>query len=170
VRTFAFVSEAWFAVGGAVLGVLSAVLTEVVRTRSQDRSAWRQELRMVCVAFTEEISKLRDLSYDLARTPGDARLGAAATETHSRARALLERLRLTSNSPAAQQAARWLIHCAYHQWQVTQGGPGDFAAAQAGLDDWMERLLVEARRELGLPGDQIFAEPRQGLPIPGAGG
>jgi hypothetical protein len=162
-------SEALFALGGAVLGVLSTILTELVRSRSQDRSSWRRELRSVCVAFAEEISRLRDLSYELSRMPHEPRLQAAATDAHMRARGLMERLRLTSDSPATQKAARWLIHCAYHQWQVTQGGPGDFATARAGLDDWLERMLVEARKELGLAGDRIFAEPRQGLPIPGAG-
>jgi hypothetical protein len=160
-------SEALFALGGAVLGVLSAFLTELVRSRSQDRSSWRQDLRSVCVAFAEAISKLRDLSYELSRKPDDPRLQAAATDAHSRARGLLERLRLTSDSPTTQEAARWLIHCAYHQWQVTQGGRGDFAAAQTGLDDWMERMLIEARKELGLAGNRIFPEPRRRLPIPG---
>jgi hypothetical protein len=161
-------SQALFAVGGAVLGVLSTLVTELVRSRGQDRSAWRQELRSVCVAFAEEITRLRDLSYELRRTPEDPDLRKAATDAHTRARGLMERLRLTSDSPATQEAARWLVHCAYHQWQATQGGPGDFAAAQAALDDWLEKMLVRARRELGLDGDRIFAEPRERLPIPGA--
>jgi hypothetical protein len=161
-------SEALYALAGAFLGVVGTVLTEALRSRREDRTAWRRDLRSVCVEFAGEISRLRDLSYALRADPVEQRLRDAADESHTRARALLERLRLTSDSVATQQAARLLVHHAYHQWRSTQGGPGSFDAAQQGLDHWLERMHVEARRELGLRGDRVYTDPGTGLPIPGA--
>ena len=117
-------SEALYALAGAFLGVVGTVVTEALRSRRDDRTAWRRDLRSACVEFAAEIARLRDLSYALRSDPAEQRLRDAAHDAHTRARGLLERLRLTSDSVATQKAARLLIHHAYHQWQSTLGGPG----------------------------------------------
>jgi hypothetical protein len=160
-------SAALFALAGAFIGVLGTVLTELVRGRRDDRKFWRTELRSVCADLATEVSRLQDISHALRRSPEDADLQRAAREAHSRARAMQERLRLTSASVATQEAGRWLIHCVYYQWMSTQGGKGDFWQARKGVHEWMTKLYVEARTELGLEGSSVYKDPPNGLPVPG---
>src|SRR5215472_14730082 len=119
-------SAAWFALGGALIGVLGTVLTELARGRREDRKLWREELRSVCADLASAVTHLQDLNHELRRAPEDVQLQHAAQEAHSRVRALQERLRLTSQSVSTQEAARWLLHYDYYQWRSTQGGKGDF--------------------------------------------
>lgn len=160
-------SAAFFALGGALIGVLGTVLTELVRGRRDDRKVWRAELRSVCADLASEVSRLQDISHELRRSPEDAQLQHVAREVHSKARAMQERLRLTSASVATQEAGRWLIHCVYYQWMATQGGKGDFWQARKGVHEWLTKLYVEARKELGLEGSSVYKDPPGGLPIPG---
>jgi hypothetical protein len=159
---------ALFTLAGALVGVLGTVLTELVRGRREDRRAWRDDLRSVCVELGSQVSQMRDLSHELQRTPEDADLRRAAQETHRKARAAQELLRLTSRSIETQEAARWLIHGAYYQWRATQGGRGDFWAARRTVDEWLTRFYAAAREELGLAGSQVYEDPSGGLPVPGA--
>lgn len=162
-------TAALFALGGALIGVLGTVLTELARGHRDDRKFRQEELRAVCADFATEVIRLQDLSHQLRKTPEDVQLRNTAQEVHSRAHALQERLRLTSRSVATQEAGRWLIHCAYYQWRSAQGGPGEFWQARECAHKWLTKLHVEARKELGLGDSPVYQDPPDGLPIPGGG-
>jgi hypothetical protein len=160
-------SQAFFALAGAIVGVLGTVLTALVGTRHEERRIWREALRSVVANLTSEVSLLRDLSHQLHRDPGNPDLQHAAEQAHTRARGFQEQLRLTSRSTATQEAGRWLIHNAYYQWRSTLGGCGDFWEARRALDRWLTKLYVETRKELGLGTSDVYEDPDGGLPIPG---
>jgi hypothetical protein len=160
-------SAAWFALGGALIGVLGTVLTELVRDRRDDQKVWREELRSVCAEFVSELSHLQDLSHELRRNADDAQAQRAAPEAHSRLRGIQERLRLTSKSTSTQEAARRLQHLGYYQWKSTQGGRGDFWQAHNEIRTWSAKFYVAARGELGLAGSPVYQDPPEGFPVPG---
>jgi len=160
-------AAAVFALGGALIGVLGTVLTELVRGHRDDRKFQQEALRDVCADLATEVIRLQDISHELRKTPEDVQLQNAAQEVHSRAHAIQERLRLTSRSAATQEAGRWLLHSVYYQWRSTQGGPGEFWQARGGVYEWLTKLHVEARKELGLGGSSVYQDPPGGLPIPG---
>ena len=160
-------SAAWFALGGALVGVLGTVLTDLARGRRDNRNLWREELRTICAEFVSEVSRLQDFSHTLRRSPDDTEIQRAALEAHSRLRGLQDRIRLTSKSESTQEAARWLLHCGYYLWRSTQGGKGEFWEAQAGIRTWLAKFYLEARNELGLGNSPVYQEPPDGLPIPG---
>ena len=160
-------AAALFALGGALIGVLGTVLTELVRGHRDDRKFRQEELRAVCADLATEVIRLQDISHELRKSPKDVRLQNTAQEVHSRAHAMQERLRLTSRSVATQEAGRWLIHCVYHQWRSTQGGPGEFWQARESVHEWLTKLYVAARKELGLGDASVYQDPPGGLPIPG---
>jgi hypothetical protein len=160
-------SAALFALVGALIGVLGTVLTELVRGHRDDRKLRQEQLRSVCADLATKVIRLEDICYELRQSPSDAQLQNAAEEAHSRAHATQERLRLISRSAATQEAGRWLLHCVYYQWRSTQGGPGEFWQARKCVHEWLTRLHVEARKELGLEGSAVYRDPPGGLPIPG---
>jgi hypothetical protein len=160
-------SEALFALAGAIVGVLGTVLTALVGARHEERRIWRETLRSVVASLTSEVSLLRDLSHSLRRDPDSLDLRQAAEQAHMRARGFQEQLRLTSKSKATQEAGRWLIHNAYHQWRAAERGHDNFWEARRGLDKWLTKLYVETRKELGLGASAVYEDPDGGLPIPG---
>lgn len=160
-------TAAWFALGGALIGVLGTVLTELARGRRDDRNVWRGELRSVCAEFVSEVVHLQDLSHELRRSPEDSEIKRAAQETHSKMRALQDLLRLTSQSVSTQEAARRLQHCSYHQWRSTLGGRSDFWEADKEVRACLTKFYVAARKELGLESSAVYEDPPEGLPIPG---
>lgn len=160
-------SQALFALAGAIVGVLGTALTTWVGARHEERRIWREALRSVVANLASEVSLLRDLSHQLRRDPDDQNLQQAAEQAHTRARGFQEQLRLTSSSVATQEAGRWLVHSAYHQWRATQGGHSDFWASRKTLDAWLTKLYIAARKELGLAAAMVYEDPEDGLPIPG---
>lgn len=163
-------SQAFFAIAGAIVGVLGTVLTALVGARHEERRVWRETLRSVVVNLASETSLLRDLSHQLRRDPENPGLRQAAEDAHTRARGFQEQLRLTSQSVATQEAGRWLLHSAYYQWRAAQGGPSDFWESRRSLDTWLTRLHIEARKELGLKASDVYEDPDDGLLIPGVAG
>jgi hypothetical protein len=163
-------SQALFAIAGAIVGVLGTVLTALVGARHEQRRVWRETLRSVVANLANEISLLRDLSHQLRGDPKNPDLRRAAEEAHAKARGFQEQLRLTSQSVATQEAGRWLLHSAYYQWRATQGGRSDFWESRKSLDVWLTRLYIEARKELGLKASNVYEDPPGGLPIPGVTG
>lgn len=161
-------SQAFFAIAGAIVGVLGTVLTTWVGARHEERRIWRETLRSVVASLASEVSLLRDISHQLRREPDNQELRQAAEQTHARARGYQEQLRLTSSSVATQEAGRWLIHSVYYQWKAAQGLRGDFWAARRAVDEWLTKLYVAARKELGLEGTKVYEDPDGGLPIPGS--
>lgn len=160
-------SEAFFAIAGAIVGVLGTVLTTLIGARHEERQGRRETFRSVVAGLATEVSLLRDLSHQLRRDPENPDLRRAAEEAHARARGYQEQLRLTSQSVATQEAGRWLLHSAYYQWRATQGAGSDFWESRKSLDKWLTRLYIEARRELGLKASEVYEDPQGGLPVPG---
>ena len=114
-----------------------------------------------------EVAHIQDLSHELRRSPDDPEVRRAAQETHSRLRALQDRLRLTSKSVATQEAARRLQRYSYYQWRSTIGGRGEFWSAHEEIRTWLTAFNVAAREELGLAGSSVYQDPPEGFPIPG---
>src|ERR1700735_4383717 len=106
-------SQALFAIAGAIVGVLGTVLTALVGARHEEQRIWREAFRTVCANFSSQVSELQDLSHRLRHDPGNLDLQQAAELAHTKARGFYEQLRLTSRSVATQEAARWVIHCIY---------------------------------------------------------
>ena len=161
---------ALFTLAGALVGMLGTLAAELVRGRRDDRKLWREEFRTTCAALASEVSRLRDISHELRKTPDDAQLQRDAQEAHSQARALQEKLRLTATSVRTQEAGRQLIHHVYYQWRATQGGKADFWQARRGLDEWLTKFYVAARTELGLDSSIVYEDPSERLPVPGVNG
>jgi hypothetical protein len=161
-------SQALFALAGAIVGVLGTVLTTLVGARHEEQRTWRESLRSVAANLITEVSLLRDLSYQLRGDPDDPDLRHDAEQAHMRARGFQEQLRLTSKSKATQEAGRRLIHNVYYLWRSTQGGPADFREASKALDEWLTKLYVATRKELGLGASDVYEDPVGGLPIPRA--
>ena len=159
-------TEALYALAGALVGVLGTVLTALVTARHEEQYGRRNDVRSVCADLAAEVTHLQDISHQLRKDPQNAQLQGAAEDAHSRARGLQERLRLTSRSRATQEAGRWLLHCAYYQWRSTQGGRGDFWVANDSADRWLTALHAEGRKELGLGRSDLYKDPAEGLPIP----
>lgn len=159
-------SQAIFALAGAIVGVLGTALAALVAARHEEQRIWREALRTVCANLTAQVSELQDLSHQLRDQPHDPDLQQAAQLVHTKARGFYEQLRLTSRSVATQEAARWVIHCIYWQWRATQGGPGDFWEWRKLLYEWLTKLYVQARKELGLGGSDVYRDPEGGLPRP----
>lgn len=161
-------TAALFTLAGALVGMLGASANELVRGQRDDRKLWREEFRSTCAALTSEVSRLRDLSHELRKTPDDPQLQRDAHEAHSKARALQEKLRLISKSVHTQEAGRHLIHHAYYQWRSTQGENADFWQARKRLDEWLTKFYTAARAELGLKSSLVYQDPPDGLPVPRA--
>ncbi len=161
-------AAAFFALAGALIGVVGTLLTALVGARREERRTRTATLRQACAEFLTEASRFRDLSHELHVEPERADLREAAVDAHIRTRASYARLRLTSESVATQEAGRWLLHYGYWQWQAAIGGPADFREAQRLGDEWTMTLFLSARRELGLRrAADVFMEPAGGLPVPG---
>ena len=162
-------SAAFFALAGALIGVVGTLLTTLIGARQQERRTRTDTLRQACTEFLTEVSRLRDLSHELRGEPGHADLRERTASAHISARASYARLRLTSESVATQEAGRLLLHYGYWQWQAAIGGSADFHEAQRLGDEWTMTLFVAARRELGLKrATDVFIEPAGGLPVPAA--
>ncbi len=160
-------SEAYFALAGALVVVFGTLATESLRARREESRARTGTLRAVCTEFISETSRLCDLSHEMREHPDDSELRRSTTDAHVRARGGFNGLLLASESVETQAAGRMLLHCAYWQWQAALGGPNDYMAAQQLGDKWRAQLLLEARKELGLRrAAALFNEPVGGPPIP----
>jgi hypothetical protein len=164
-------SQAIFALAGALVGVLGTVLTELIRSRREELRFRREALRITCADFISAITKVRVMAFDVQRHELDDDLKARIRELHGDARIHYERLRLLTESRRAQEAARYALR---HAWSLilrSEGRPprpeeGD-RGALALLYDSLSILLAETRRELGVARpDDVFAEPEEWLVFP----
>src|SRR5262249_8052202 len=107
----------------------------------------------------------RLITADKRGCPVDAQYRRAWDGTHG-----------TGSRPPGRQevsprrAGRRLIRCVYYQWRSTQGGPGEFWQARENAHEWLTKLYVAARKELGLGDSSVYQDPPGGLPIPGGNG
>ena len=116
-------TAAIFALIGAALGVLGTLLTDLSRSRTEDKRSRRAALRLICADFTSAVARMRELAIDLANEPNDSSISAAIRTAHLDAWAHFERLRLTSTSRDAQEAARRTLRYSYGIVRQASGGP-----------------------------------------------
>jgi hypothetical protein len=162
-------SEAFFALAGALIGVLGGVLTAAFGARAEDRRANREALRAVCTDFATATARVRRLSFELRRDPDNSSLILRVEEALTDARASYERLRLTTESYSAQEAARHVVHFSnWMSWSARKKRE-DFEEAHAEFHRWTKQLYEEMRRELGVKRPtSVYTDPLEGLPGPAA--
>jgi hypothetical protein len=162
-------SEALFALAGALIGVLGGVLTAAFGAHTEDRRANREALRAVSTDFTTAIARVRRLSIEIQRDPDNPSLAPRVEDALTEARAGYERLRLTSESYSAQEAARHLVHFSNLMFWSARKRREGFEDAHTEFHRWSERLYEEIRRELGVRRPtHIYTDPIEGLPNPTA--
>jgi hypothetical protein len=157
-------SEAFFAIAGALVGVLGAMAIELVRASSENNRHRREALRAACADLTVAIAGMKTVAFHLRDDPKNAGVQQQFEDAHMSARAAYERLRLTAASHTAQEAGRRALRHAYGLRLVAQGQalrPDEVARGPSLLlQDALMSLYAEVRRELGVPrpGD-VFREP-----------
>src|SRR3954466_4268698 len=114
-------SEAIFALLGALVGALGAVSGNLLSSTRDDRRTRREALRSAATDFAAAISAIRHLSYLAQPGPADHELERRFQDAHAAARTQYERLRLLTSSESAQEAARYALRHAYNTWKVALG-------------------------------------------------
>lgn len=164
-------SQAIFALAGALVGVLGTALAEVMRSRREQQRLRLEALRLTCADFISAITRVRVMAFDVYRHRLDDDLRTRVREAHGEARIHYERLRLLTESRPVQEAARYALR---HAWSLILRCEGRPPRAEEGdrgalglLYDTLSALLVETRRELGLRhANDVFAEPEEWLVFP----
>jgi hypothetical protein len=159
------VSEAIYALLGVLIGSLTTIAVELMKSRSQ-RDQHRNELvRVACAELTSTLAQIDLYSSavrdSVRRDAAIQRLGELQVE----ARAKYETLRLVLDSKETQESGRMALRHAWAMWQQAVTGV-DPRAGEYDDDPWhryhheLRNLLVGVRRELGLrhPED-VFEEP-----------
>jgi hypothetical protein len=157
------VSEAVFALVGALLGVSGTLATEVVRARREDVRQTRRDLLTSCVDFTAAVMAVRQLAWTLCMSGSTERGQVELVEADSVMRTAFQRLRLVSGRLETQEAARYAVRYAHGLARLTRDQPLREDETETHpvvlLDDWLARLHVSVRRELGLPeADAVYRE------------
>ncbi len=161
-------SGALYALAGTVIGILGTALTDVIRGRREDRSRSHDVLRSVSSDFTAQIGRVRRYCLYLKNNPEDREAWSTLEEAFTEARANYERLLITADSIATQEAARHITHYAFWMTRAANGERTGFYEAEAEMFSWSAKLRAEVRRELGLknPGN-VYEDVPRGLPEPG---
>jgi hypothetical protein len=150
-----------------MVGLLGTVLADTVTARREDRRVSRDALREAAADFAGNVGRARRPSVELHDSPADQSLRLGIDGAMIEARASYERIRLTADSYAAQEAARHVLHFSYWLSRSARDSSADFEDAQYELGRWLVTLYAEVRRELGLRhADRVFQDPRSGLPAP----
>jgi len=113
-------SEAIFALLGAIVGALGAVAGDLLSSARDDRRTRREALRSAVTDFAAAISAIRHLSYRVEPGQPVPELERQFHDAHATARMQYERLRLLTSSEAAQEAARYALRHAYNTWTVAR--------------------------------------------------
>jgi hypothetical protein len=117
------VSEAVFALVGALVGVTGALATEVVRARRDDVRQRRRDLLSSCVDFTAAVMAVRQIAWNLCTFGSSERGQTELTEADSVMRTAFQRLRLVSTRVETQEAARYAVRYAHGLARLTRGRP-----------------------------------------------
>jgi hypothetical protein len=165
-------SDGAYALAGAVLGIAAATLANIVGFYRADRKEVRDLVRSICVSFIAEIMKARQASIRLydegsRQSREDEQEISALNTALAEGQALYEKLRLTADSMELQEAARLCLHHVYWLSRVGLGTHTDWTEQHDALWEWLEKLHVRARRELGIKHpENIYRGRSRGLPTP----
>jgi hypothetical protein len=158
-------SQAIFALLGALIGALGAVSSNLIVARRADTRSQREALRTAATEFAAAISRIRHLSYQAPTGVQTTGLDLKFQEAHTAARVEYERLRLLCESLTAQEAARFALRHAYNTWTVandTSRRMDEYATVGPWeqCDERLKNMFVVVRRELGLANPtNVFPEP-----------
>lgn len=155
-------TAAIFALMGTIIGVLGTLTVELTRNRAADKRSHREALRIACADFTAAIARTINLAAELQDPdPTDIkRMHDADVEV----RAGYERLRLISGSQDVQEAGRHVVRYAIGLLRQAEGRPPRSDELERRprllLQDWLIRLYVAVRKEIGVPHPQeVYREP-----------
>jgi hypothetical protein len=161
-------SEAIYALAGTVIGIIGTLLTDIIRGRREDRTRSQEALRAVSSDFAAQIGRIRRYCLQLLYHPEDQGARSTLDGAFTEARANYERLLLTADSVATQEAARYVIHYTFWMTRAANKERTGFYEAEAEMFSWSAKLRAEVRRELGLKHpDNVFKDIPRGLPEPG---
>jgi hypothetical protein len=164
-------SEAFYALAGTLIGATAALLAELLRSKKDAERQQREALRALCAEFTSTVVRVRNLSFPLHTSPNSTELLAAIRDEHGMARTNYERIRLTAESTAIQEAGRYLVHHSFWLWKSAEEGWWDVQdpdSPMRNLDRWLVRFYTEVRKELGVRhAADVYDDPIGGIPIPG---
>jgi hypothetical protein len=163
---------ALYALAGTLIGILGTVLVDAVRARREARRQNQEALRTVCSDFMAQVARVRRYSFalrDALREESQNQETWLVIQTaFIEVRAYYERLLLTADSLATQEAARHVVHFVYWMSRAANREITGFDDCENELHNWNAKLYAEVRRELGLrhPGN-VYKDPPGGLDIPG---
>jgi hypothetical protein len=161
-------SQALFALAGALVGVFGTLAADAVRARREDRRGRREIVRVACAEFTAALVRVRSIAFITREQPGDQELRTSAREALWAAQVGYERLRLVTQSLEAQEAGRRALRHAIGLQRLSEGRTVRDDEKAEGPMMLMQRSLIrlytEIRLETGVPnaGD-VYREPDEWL-------
>jgi hypothetical protein len=143
-------TAALYALAGALIGVIGSAVADMIREKRELRRRNQEELRSICSDFTAQLARVRRYLFRLQSDPQNEELWELVDSAFTEARAHNERLLITAELMATQEAARHAIHFVYWMIQVTRLQSGGYDECREEFGRWLEKLYVSVRRELGL--------------------
>jgi hypothetical protein len=155
-------TAAIFALAGTLVGVFGTLAVELTRSRATDKRSHREALRLACADFTAAVARMVILTVDL-KDPDSINI-TKVQEANLEMRVCYERLRLISGSRDVQEAGRHVLRYAYGVLRRAEGKPPRHdeigRSPRILVQDWLMKLYVEVRREIGVPNPQdVYREP-----------
>jgi hypothetical protein len=159
-------AAAFFALAGALIGVLGAFVIEFFRAQTENSRRRQEILRLTCADFATAVTHMWNLAVELEAKPADTELKNSFYEAHREARVHYERLRLTAASEAVQKAARYTLRYAYGLLRKIEGKPPRADERERDpllmLQYSLTILVKEVRRQTDVPdADKVFQEPEE---------
>jgi hypothetical protein len=159
---------ALYALAGTLIGILGTVLADAMRARREARRRNQEALRTVCSDFMAQVARVRRYSMALREEPQNQETWLVIQSAFIEVRAYYERLLITTDSFATQEAARHVVHFVYWMSRAAHNKITGFDDCENELRDWAANLYAEVRRELGLRHpDDVYKDPPGGLNVPG---
>jgi hypothetical protein len=147
-------SEAAYALAGTVLGSLGGFLVAWLNIKAQHQRAEDDALVRTCSNFAARIRRVRQLSMAIEQNGLREKWWDEAQQLIGEAEGDYEHLRLISDFPATQEAARWSVHHAY--WLVRAASkmeydnkPIPWGEHHDSLKEWVTKFHICSRREIG---------------------
>lgn len=163
---------AFYALAGALIGVLGSVLVDIIHERRGVKHRNQGELRIICSEFNSQVTRVRRNLGRLRHEPQNESIWELVEASFTEARSHHERLLITSELIATQEAARHVLHFIYWMIQAQRTHSNDLEECRVECNKWQRRLYIEVRRELGVKHptnvylERFYHSPR-GIPSSG---
>jgi hypothetical protein len=159
-------TAAIFALAGTLIGVLGTLTVELAHQRTEDKRSHREAVRLACADFTAAVARMVNLAIEL-KDPDSAQIDRMR-EAHLETRVGYERLRLISGSRDVQEAGRYVLRYTFGLLRRAEGKPPRHDELKHSprmlLQDWLMKLYVAVRKEIGVPHPQdVYREPDEWL-------